>query len=748
MTLTPLRHHRSQSSAKSPIGLRKRPDLVFVKTEHKHDSAVVVKDPIAMKYHRLRDDEWFVLQRLCRGVSLESLRDQYQARFRPAKVTLSQLNDLLFRLHQLGLTVSDRAGQGDRLLEKRQSDRRRRITQQFSSILFLRFPGVDPEPLLRRLYPLVRPLVSAAGLAAMSLLAVVAILTLASNWDRFAAEFPSMQQWFQLRCVFTLAAVLGATKVLHELGHALVCKRFGGECHQIGPMLLVFTPALYCDTSDSWMLPNRFARAAVGLAGIGTEVLLASIATLLWASTGPSLIHSLAMNVMVVCSVSTVLFNANPLLRYDGYYVLSDLCDVPNLGQKSRELTSRLAAHVLCGVAAPDEQSIGRRERFWLVVYAVMATVYRWALTLLILWFLMLMLRPYRLESIGIVLCIVAAGGLLVSSFRGPVLFLRHPGKRRQIRMNRLIRSGLVIATLLVIASIPFPSGESADGRVVPREETPIYIATGGHLDDLVVSAGMSVDEGDLIATLSNPEVVHQFSKTEARVKSQRELVQTLKSSRLKLPDAANELPVAEAMLVELEQQLETHRRRRQALKIRSPAAGRLIAPPRRPATTDPASARATDLTLTRWSGDPTEPRNRGCYVEPGTELFTVIGADRWDAELVVSASQVQRIKVSNEVKLILESDPAHPLTGSVAEISSKQWTIDDNRQRRDDEQATRMETPTETSYVVRVELDTTDPIAKDALLTGADVSARITAEPISILGRTVRFLNRLLRFR
>ncbi|QDV87786.1 HlyD family efflux transporter periplasmic adaptor subunit [Stieleria magnilauensis] len=748
MTLTPLRHHRSQSSAKSPIGLRKRPDLVFVKTEHKHDSAVVVKDPIAMKYHRMRDDEWFVLQRLRPGVSLESLRDQYQARFRPAKVTLSQLNDLLFRLHRLGLTVSDRAGQGDRLLEKRQSDRRRRITQQFSSILFLRFPGVDPEPLLKRLYPLVRPLLSGAGLAAMSLVAITAILTLAANWDRFAAEFPAVQQWFQLRSVFTLAIVLGVTKVLHELGHALVCKRFGGECHQIGPMLLVFTPALYCDTSDSWMLPNRFARAAVGLAGIGTEVLLASIATLLWASTGPTLIHSLAMNVMVVCSVSTVLFNANPLLRYDGYYVLSDLCDVPNLGQKSRELTSRLAARVMFGVAAPDDEPISRGERFGLIVYAVMATVYRWALTLLILWFLMLMLRPYRLESIGILLCIVAAGGLLVSSFRGPFLLLRHPGKRRQIRMTQLIRSGLVIATLLFLASIPFPSGESADGRIVPREETSIYIATGGHLDDLVVSAGMSVDQGDLIATLSNPEVVHQFSKTEARVKSQRELVQTLKSSRLKLPDAANELPVAEAVLVELEQQLETHRRRREALKIRAPATGRLIAPPRRPLTTDPASGQATDLTLTRWSGDPTEFRNRGCFVEPGTELFTVVGADRWDAELVVSASQVQRIKVSNAVKLVLESDPAHPLTGTVAEISSKQWTVDDNRQRRDDEQATRRETPDETSYVVRVELDLTDFAARDAVVTGTDVSARITAEPISVLGRTVRFLTRLLRFR
>ena len=118
--------------------------------------------------------------------------------------------------------------------------------------------------------------------------------------------------------------MIGGTKVFHELGHALICKHFGGECHQIGPMLLVFTPALYCDTSDSWMLPSRWQRAAVGMAGVATEILLAAVATMVWVSTAPGLTHYIAMNVMLVCSVSTLLFNANPLLRYDGYYVLSD----------------------------------------------------------------------------------------------------------------------------------------------------------------------------------------------------------------------------------------------------------------------------------------------------------------------------------------------------------------------------------------------------------------------------------------
>ena len=118
------------------------------------------------------------------------------------------------------------------------------------------------------------------------------------------------------------------------------------------------------------------------------------------------------MNVMLVCSVSTLMFNANPLLRYDGYYVLSDLCDVPNMGDKARRLLSGLSARILLGVDEPDPEAPQGRAAFWLFVYALIAFVYRWGLTVFILWFVSLMLRPYGLESIGWLLCLFAAGAL------------------------------------------------------------------------------------------------------------------------------------------------------------------------------------------------------------------------------------------------------------------------------------------------------------------------------------------------
>jgi putative peptide zinc metalloprotease protein len=721
------------------LNVRARLDLKSVTTLHRHESAVVVKDPVAMKYHRLRPDEFFVLSSLQPGVTLNSLCEAYRRRYPASPVSPAEINELLFRFHRLGLTVSDGEDQGRQLLRVHRQDRRRRWSESISNLLFIRFPGVDPEPLLRRLYPLVRPMFSLFGAGVAAALILAAVLALIANWQRLIAEIPAMQQWLQWRNVVILGAAIGVAKILHELGHALVCKHFGGECHQIGAMLLVFAPALYCDTSDSWMLPNRFARAAVGLAGIAAEGLLASLATLVWASSGDSLPHDLALHVMMVCGISTVLFNANPLLRYDGYYVLSDLCDVPNLAQRSRRLLSQWCGWAFLGIPPQPSESPGRQQ-WGLVGYAVASLLYRWALTLLILWFVLLMLRPYRLESIGRLICLVAVGGLVGAAVRGPIRFLRHPARRREIRMGSLLRTSVLIAALVVAACYPFPAGESATGRLIPRDETPIFLTTGGHLDHLLAAEGQHVATGQEIARLSNPDVQLEFLRAEARVAAQKERVDALRDSQSDLPEVANELPAAEALLAELKRQLETRRDRKAALVIRAPATGRLIAGPTRKVDGHPE----TNLSLARWSGDPAAAENRGCFLKAGTELFSVVTGEHWDAELILTATQVQRIAVGNAVKLTLESDPTRVFRGTVSEISLQRWSDEATSARRGDREALQQSRPQAAAYAVQVRLFETDPTA----FSGAEVVGRISAEPSSLAGSLWRMASRLLRFR
>ena len=730
-----------QSTSHTSLGVRRRMDLVSVETHHKHESAVVVKDPIALKYHRMRPDEYFVLEMLDGNTSLEKIRVAYEDRFPPTRVTDAQLNQLLFRFHQNGLTLSDAPMQGDRLTDRRNKEKREKWLQYINGILFIRFPGVDPEPLLRRLYPLTRPFLGRIGMSTAFLICICALTLFAGQWERFGSEFPQMSQWLRFDSLLILACVIGGTKVLHELGHAIACKHFGGECHQIGPMLLVFTPALYCDTSDSWMLPSRWQRAAVGMAGIATEVFLAAIAAFVWAWTAPGIAHYIAMNIMLVCGVSTLLFNANPLLRYDGYYVLSDICDVPNLGEKSRRLLSSRWSKLFLGVEEDTPDLSDNSSHFWLFIYAVAAFCYRWSLTVLILWFVSLILRPYGLESLGRVLCLFAACSMVYTLLRAPLRFLRNPSRRRLIKMKRVAFSLVLLVGLIALAFYPLPASVSQSARIVPREETPIYISTAGQLGELLAHPGQSVSEGDELVRLINPEVELQCTQASGRLETQRKVVESVRRSQFERPEAANELPSAEALLEDLQKQYDTRKSRLDGLVLRAPASGKLIAAPRR-AESPPNEL--IEQRLVSWSGYPTDPENQNCFLQSGSELMSIALSDDWDAEITLDQNSVQRIENGATVKLALESNPSVIFFGKVSDISQSQWNEDENAQRRDDPSATRSVKPAATSYVVRIQLDKNDL----DLVTGTNAMAKIDALPISLAGRARRLINSMFRFR
>ncbi len=727
-----------QSLTRRPLSVQRRRDLRVVQTQHRNSSAIVVKDPISMKYHRLEPEEYFVLEQLEPGATLTSLRESFETRFAPQRVSASDLNSLLMRLHQSGLTISEAANQGERLNERQRKEALQKLKQTLSSVLFIRFPGIDPEPLLRRLYPLVRPFLNRFGVACFVMLVAAALVMFASRWSDFWAEFPRIQQWLTADSVLVLAIVIGTTKVFHELGHAIACKHFGGECHSIGPMLLVFTPALYCDTSDSWMLPNRVHRALVGMAGMLTEILIASVAAIVWSNTSPGLAHVVCMNIMVVCGISTLLFNANPLLRYDGYYVLSDLIDVPNLGEVSKRLLSTRLASILFGVKDPQEDELDTPSRVGLIGYAVAAEVYRLSLTFLILWMLSMMLRPYRLESIGYILCLVAFIGLVTSLTRAPIRFLKNPSRRRQLKMKRLLSTSTLAVGLIALGCYPFASTTTHSGRVLPRVETPIYVASAGQLVEFLHRPGDMVQKGDTIARLENKEIELEATRLRGRVATQEGVVASLKQSQVESIEAGNQLPTAIAILEDLREQLRNRESRVDGLTIMAPASGMLIEPPKFPEPRD------VELTLASWSGRATDPINLWCYLETGTELMTVTSPNEWDIETSLQAADVQRIHVGADARVILDSLPHEIVRGKVVDISRSQWTLDQNHERRDDPQATQASQPLLPTYVVRIQLQATEV----PVLTGAGATARIEAAPASFFARSWRTLTSLIRFR
>ena len=204
---------------------------------------------------------------------------------------------------------------------------------------------------------------------------------------------------------------LGVVKVIHEFGHGLSCKAFGGESHEMGFLFMCFSPALYCNVTDAWTVADKWKRIIISFAGIYVELIIASIATFVWWYTPHwPFVNNVAMCLMVLCSVSTFVFNANPLMRFDGYYILADWLEVPNLRERSNRFLSNLFQDKALGIEVQPEAYMAPSRKWLFVIYAIASFVYRWVVTVSILFFLAKWLKPYKLETLSMLLAHRGAG--------------------------------------------------------------------------------------------------------------------------------------------------------------------------------------------------------------------------------------------------------------------------------------------------------------------------------------------------
>ena len=405
--------HFATASSARPLPLVMRRDLTIRSMRMRGRLLWVVKDPVAMRYYQLREEEYFVLRQLDGRVSSDEIQARFERRFAQRQLESPRLQAFLARLHREGLLVSLASGQGSELLARRKKLVRQAWLEGVSNILALRLRGVDPDRFLGRVAPWFGWLFSRWFLASSGLLIGSAIGLVVIHFETLRQRLPDFHAFFGAGNLVWLAVAVGLAKVLHELGHALACRHFGGRCHEIGIMFLVFTPCLYCNVSDAWLMPNKWRRIAIGAAGMGVEMVLAAVATFVWWWTGPGLLNGLCLDLMFVCSASTLLFNGNPLLRYDGYYILSDWSETPNLQEQASQVVRRWWVRWAFGIETPADRLAPDGGEGWLALYAVAATAYRLFVVIAILWFLERVLKPYGLEALAHVATLVVIGGMI-----------------------------------------------------------------------------------------------------------------------------------------------------------------------------------------------------------------------------------------------------------------------------------------------------------------------------------------------
>ena len=746
--MTTLTDSLVSSSARS-MPVRMRPDLTVKQQRYHGRSYWVVKDPVGLNYFRFQDEEWAILQMIDGQRSLDEIKDKFEEEFPPQKITLEELQQFLGMLHRSGLIVVGVPGQGRQLRKRRDERRRKEILAACTNILCIRFKGIDPERALNWLYPCVRWLFSPITLTFCVLLAISALSLVLAEFDTFREKLPAFRDFFTPANAILLAISLGFTKVLHELGHGMTCKHFGGECHEIGIMILVLTPCLYCNVSDSWMLPNKWHRAAIGAAGIFVEVTLASIATFIWWFTAPGLLHYLCLNVMFISSVSTIMFNANPLLRYDGYYILSDVVEIPNLRQKATSILTRKMGQWFLGLEPPEDPFLPERNQAFFALYTVAAVVYRWFILASILFFLYKVFEPYGLAIIGRGIAAMSIYGLLFQPIVKLCKFFYVPGRIHKVKKPRMFATLAGIAVIVAaVVFVPLPHSVLCTLEIQARDAASVYVTAAGTLEEISVEPGQRVEEGDRLARLDSIELELEFLRLESEREQKAIHLENVKRQSISNPVSGMRIGELEESLQRIEEQLAEKKQDLDRLQLQAPIAGTVLPPPWTP------RKEAPDGQLAGWYGTPLSQRNLGAYLEAKPPvLFCLIGnPEKMEANLVIDQSKIDFIKPGQHVEIKLEELPHDTFVGVINEIAKIDLKVSPRNlsakmggELATETDAAGVERPLSTSYQVRVFMD--DPDAAGLLRLGLRGRAKVHTDSQTLGRRAWRLIAETFNF-
>ncbi len=551
---------------------RLRPHVEFTRQHYRGGRWHVVHDPTSNAFYRLPPVAHEFVG-LFDGVrTVEEVWNLCLTRHGDQAPTQNDAIQLLAQLYGANLLSADTTPETEQLLRRGRQRRQKRWAQQAIGLMYFRVKLFNPDALLSWLEPIARPLLSRVGLALWLVLVLVALAGVVPHWGRLREQFgtalePANWGW--------LIAVFVVLKLFHELGHGLICKRLGGSVPEFGAMMLVLVPSPYVDASAAWAFRGKWARVAVGAGGMLFELFLAALAAFLWSATKDrgGLANTLAFNAMLTASVSTVLFNANPLMKFDGYYMLSDLLEVPNLMQRSMAMLKHHFQRWVYRVRGAIAPTSDPGEAAILNLYAVLALAYR-----VFLFFSITLYLMGTMFGLGLVLAAWTAAMWFVLPTAQFAHWLATSPQLAERRWLGVAKSLAMIAlAALLVGAIPMPDHRRASGVVTSEHSRGVFFGTDGFVVSAHKRPGDAVSSGEAILTLESPALVEALREARARLGEAEAIELEATASN---PAAAQ---VARERVLAFRDQVAYFESKLERLVVRAPHDGRVVG-------TDPAS--------------------------------------------------------------------------------------------------------------------------------------------------------------
>ncbi len=591
----------------------------------------VLQDQVTGRHFRFTPSAWYLIAHMDGTRMLQEIWDATCAKFgKGGAPTQEEVIHLLSRLHTTDVLHCDVPPDTQELFRRHLTVKRASRKSRFLNPLSLRWSLLDPEKLLQRALPLVKPLFSWQAAALWLLVVASALVLTASHWSELSSHILETalvpRNWILMWLFFPLI------KGVHELGHAFAVKVWGGEVHNMGVAFLVLTPVPFVDASAASAFPKKGRRILVSAAGIMVELFLASLAVFLWSLVEPGTVRDMAAVVMFIGGVSTVLFNANPLLKFDGYHMLVDAIEIPNLASRANRFYGYLVQRYAFNLQEARSPASQPGESAWFACYGIAAFSYR-----MLIAFTIILFMAGNYFFIGVMLAAWAAATmLLLPLYKIVVYLLTSPLIARQ--RTRALATSLAAAVAVVsfVFFLPMPFWTRVDGVIWMPDHAQVRAGVAGNITDILATPGQHVDANTELFASEDPFLSYQVQILTAQAKELNSRYLAARSAdRVQAEIIAEELQNKRAELSQAHQELGKQ-------VVTAPAAGTFIVP------------QAQDLP--------------GLYVKQGQLLGYVARLEDTNVRVVVTQADISLVRdKTHGVQIKFSSQPGGSVTARIA---------------------------------------------------------------------------------